>query len=1048
MFILPYLSYAQECITTSKSAAPTASQQCKVSFSNYAHYPTFKIYVNVHFLQDEFGNNVDENQAVLLANQLIDAANAELTNLEPNEKTNKNGVASPNVGDTKYRYALYTESTNANDVYGGVFFHQRKDVPPNDFPYPYGSRGNRVINIVMFDDPGKSTVGGRSGTSGGNDIQLWNFQENNCGNGATRLWLYAKSLNHEMGHSLTLLHNTDCDNQCKNVDIDPDKECESTCPQLRTCDADNPLDKFDCNGNTVRLCPWGRGNNFMQQGDRMRALTPCQWETVYSFALDSKLPAYSWEDVCSINEPDLIIISNNEVWNFTQVLNRNVIIKTGAQLTINCLVKMGFNKRIIVERGAKLIVEAGKITKLCPDNWDGIYVHGNSSKLQPAPSTPIAQLAADDAGIVYIHQQSEISYANTAVTTDAPGYTYPNQVARWGGVIYVADSKFLNNNKAAAFMRYPISGKMTNVSKFQNCDFEINDINITALTAVTIWDTHGVEFLGNHFTNLPINDADAAISGIDYSANIENYNIFTNYKKKTLFAEATYPYHTKMSIKNNIFKGSVYTLRTIYFYAGINSPKGVKISGNEFNSYKVGVFLDGSTSFSIGGNTFNQNNNQAVYGLYARNTGTYVNLLNCNTFNGKGRGIVLPGDNGHTLFPRNTFNNSGIAILISADGATVGKVNDIQPYASSSGGFIVLTNKPSSNEFLNMAANNRPIRTPGTSGPSAPQTFNYYIPDDYVTKPHGAQYYPPVPYANADAFIFSEHGIPVPKTVCDNITTFTSSSFTGTLAQLRQQLVDFSTQLAANPNDAQLKFSHSALEVEIHDKIRREQEQMLEQSNYEGAISVLLAQPEMEYRRNAYGLRVEQGNYSAALSILNTLPTQNEDDQWFKGIQLINLNRFMATNKYQLSSAEDTYLTQIANSDSKERGYARALLDLLSGKREYEDPIIDDEGAMFRSMGEYTEEKIKENQSEDLVFIAPNPVTDDVMEINVKNLNIRNGNITFTNLLGYNVFSQSFSSAPYDRVAIDCSNFSPGLYAIRIMDGTRTLYEGKVSILK
>jgi hypothetical protein len=138
-------------------------------------------------------------------------------------------------------------------------------------------------------------------------------------------------------------------------------------------------------------------------------------------------------------------------------------------------------------------------------------------------------------------------------------------------------------------------------------------------------------------------------------------------------------------------------------------------------------------------------------------------------------------------------------------------------------------------------------------------------------------------------------------------------------------------------------------------------------------------------------------------------------------------------------------LTQIANSESKERGYARALLDLLSGIRNYPEDLED---AGYRSLQEIRQDRIINNPTEHLAFISPNPVTEDFMMVSVKNVNVTRGSITLTNMLGYTALSQTFTATPFNSVDVNCGGLEAGMYIIRVMDGERTLYEGKVSLLK
>ncbi len=142
---------------------------------------------------------------------------------------------------------------------------------------------------------------------------------------------------------------------------------------------------------------------------------------------------------------------------------------------------MGQGKKIIVNQGAKLLVDGGKITSLCNDvPWAGIYVHGNASAPQPVPST---MPALNQSGVVYIDNFSIIEHASTAISTSAPGLPWLEQVARYGGVVFARESKFINNRKAIEFMPYA----QDNQSQFIGCRFEEDGNWADNTEGVTIW---------------------------------------------------------------------------------------------------------------------------------------------------------------------------------------------------------------------------------------------------------------------------------------------------------------------------------------------------------------------------------------------------------------------------------------------------------------------------------------------------------------------------------------------------------------------------------
>lgn len=67
-----------------------------------------------------------------------------------------------------------------------------------------------------------------------------------------------------------------------------------------------------------------------------------------------------------------INIDKDTIWNSQHLINRDVVIDSGYTLTISGEVWMVETSRIIVEPGAKLIIDGGHITGMCNRFWNGI----------------------------------------------------------------------------------------------------------------------------------------------------------------------------------------------------------------------------------------------------------------------------------------------------------------------------------------------------------------------------------------------------------------------------------------------------------------------------------------------------------------------------------------------------------------------------------------------------------------------------------------------------------------------------------------------------
>lgn len=69
-------------------------------------------------------------------------------------------------------------------------------------------------------------------------------------------------------------------------------------------------------------------------------------------------------------------ITEDETWDFTIKMYQDIVIKKGRTLTIKNTLQMVPEARIVVEKGAKLIVDGGVITtgKWSPGPWVGVVV--------------------------------------------------------------------------------------------------------------------------------------------------------------------------------------------------------------------------------------------------------------------------------------------------------------------------------------------------------------------------------------------------------------------------------------------------------------------------------------------------------------------------------------------------------------------------------------------------------------------------------------------------------------------------------------------------
>jgi len=220
-------------------------------------------------------------------------------------------------------------------------------------------------------------------------------------------------------------------------------------------------------------------------------------------------------------------ITSDEYWNDYRYINRDVVIKTGNTLTIR--EKIGFieQSKIIVEPGAKLIVDNGTLTGTCGTMWQGIEVQGNKNASQ---YTPEAQ------GKVILENGAIIENAVDAIRTikslgdiDGDG----NEDYDWaytGGIIQANNATFRNNKNGIWFGSYhnfhPSTGTpKNNISHIKNCTFETTedyiDITNPPYEFIGLYDVDGISIYGNTFRNTNTNYTGNGIMSYDASYNVK-----------------------------------------------------------------------------------------------------------------------------------------------------------------------------------------------------------------------------------------------------------------------------------------------------------------------------------------------------------------------------------------------------------------------------------------------------------------------------------------------------------------------------------------------
>ncbi len=343
--------------------------------------------------------------------------------------------------------------------------------------------------------------------------------------------------------------------------------------------------------------------------------------------------------------------------------DRDVIVKAGATLTIYGEVYFVPNARIIVEPGARLVVDGGTISASCEELWQGIEVWGNAT---------LSQAPASNQGWVKMINGALIENAKIGVAT----YRKDGQIINYnytGGIVQAYNTTFRNCSHGVMFYPYEnrnLFGSIYgNVSGFGNCTFEVNN-NYTGTDTikniVSLDQVRGVDFGACKFVNNYTSAIADSITGI-YSYN-SGFGVYSLCNSNVIPCDDTT--HSEFSglkygikaISSGVLKyikidDCLFSdnLRSVYL-SGITAPSvnrnliTTKVSTSQANT-SCGIYLNNCNGYSVQENKITGHypsgilGNSYETGIVINNSGTDPNEIYNNTFTGLQNGITAQDDN-------------------------------------------------------------------------------------------------------------------------------------------------------------------------------------------------------------------------------------------------------------------------------------------------------------------------------------------------------------------------------------------------------------------
>ena len=422
--------------------------------------------------------------------------------------------------------------------------------------------------------------------------------------------------------------------------------------------------------------------------------------------LDAPADPFHWQGGCACSFHDLNIEINTTLNYVAQAnfynINGNLVVKSGNTLVLRPGVKINMcspESKVIVEKGATLIMNNARFTTSGTERWQGVEVYGNNLSKAPRPTN--AQLLdienelyttynnTSNTGIVIMVNSSTIQNAQEGFRNHmehADGWSYP---AYTGGMIYAKNSSFYNCKRSAEFLTSSAS------SRFVDCFFKVdNSFLLDDVKDVSCTSAYQIETV-RHFVTILNNSAiEFRDCDFDHSNNKPNllyrgagiYSIDSKYKVfstefKGLF-DGIYISNTGARLGNVIasanefnsvthgitFKGAFDASLSMFSGNTFKIPNGIVTSSSSRSSW--GINMEGAQGFNITGNKFyGPTNNKALcIGLFLNNT-SFVGggRVQSNEFKNLIVGTQTQGYNRGVLFTCNEYENTDKAWWISPE---------------------------------------------------------------------------------------------------------------------------------------------------------------------------------------------------------------------------------------------------------------------------------------------------------------------------------------------------------------------------------------------
>jgi hypothetical protein len=361
-------------------------------------------------------------------------------------------------------------------------------------------------------------------------------------------------------------------------------------------------------------------------------------------------------------------ISVNTTWSDTTFhINYEVVIDSGACLTISTRVEFAPEAGILVRQGGKLILDSAYLTKVCPELWQGIDVLGSDT----------IQDYDEYFGKVIIRNNSIIEFAEVGIANFCRSCGY--QDMQCGGMISAENSIFRDNKRDILlnpFSTYWFNHDLPYACVISDCQFLTTDNfypDHVPQAHIEMKDIYGVMIYGCRFENQsdlgynPFPIRGTGISSVDSYFMINRYCLTPSISpcedfdtcKFTRLEYGIKAMNSRSKRTLNI-QGLKFDLN--FLAISLSGLENVSVLSNNFkcpksidiipeNRFTGGLFLEGCTGYHIENNEFNpkfsssEGGKSPCYGIGVKNSGINDNEIYNNYFEKLRVGIYTLGEN-------------------------------------------------------------------------------------------------------------------------------------------------------------------------------------------------------------------------------------------------------------------------------------------------------------------------------------------------------------------------------------------------------------------